>query len=481
MHVMRPAAALLTIAAGLLVPARLSAFQEKEPIPDAAAQKEAEKLVRDVFREEYAKKSRADQETLAKKLLKEGIGTADDAPSRFVLLREARDIAAQIGDAELAIEAIDAMDHGFQIDGIPLKLAALGKAGKKSRTPTDHRVLAELYLKLVEEAVVADDFATALKAGKSAFSIAKRSKDMSLVGKAKARQKDVSEMKKDHEKARKSRAQLAEDPEDPAANLVVGRFLCLKKGDWERGLPLLRKCDDPALKDLAVSELENPNTGPEQMAIADGWWALSKKQKGIARKNLRQRAGHWYRRAVAGLSGLKKGKALKRLDEMAEDRVGEIWIDFTDAALFNLDGEKGSPIRVDATIGDGTLIQMHQFPRDDYDGVSVAFRFEPSGPGHAVVIFEPESRMVALDAFNDKLRIAKRKDGKWEDEIFKDHPIGRKHVVTILLRTGKYVVFLDDKKVATVDTTVTFLRGLHLQASHGPVTFERIQLKKKIK
>src|SRR5438045_5631973 len=48
----------------------------------------------DLYKDEYAKKSPADQTALSQKLLQKGIETNDDLPSKFVLLKEARDVAA---------------------------------------------------------------------------------------------------------------------------------------------------------------------------------------------------------------------------------------------------------------------------------------------------------------------------------------------------------------------------------------------------
>lgn len=478
--IMRQTAASLVLAMGLLTPARLIALQEKKPVPDTATQKEVENLIRDVFRDDYAGKSPDARAALAKKLLREGIGTQDDAPTRYVLLREARDIAARAGDAESALEAIDAMDRGFRIDALALKFDALAKAGKKARAPSEHGVLAGFYLKLVEEAVGAEDFAAAAKAGKFAVSFARRSKNMSRVARAKAKQTAVALMKKEFEAIKKARAQLISEPDNAAANLVMGRFLCLSKGDWESGLPHFLKCSDPAFRDLAVSDFNTPDDASEQMAVGDGWWGLSKKEKGIARKNLRQRAGHWYQRAVAGLTGLKKTKTLKRLEEVSAERLGGTWIDVTEPARFGLGGGKGDPIRVDAKLGEGTLVKMEQWPKGEYDAVSVTIRFEPSGPGHAVVIFEPEARCVILDTGNDKFMVA-HQEKEWVHDVDEKRPIGRQHIVTVQVMDLKYIVFLDGKKVATVDTDQRRLRGLNLQASHGPVTFERIRLRKKEK
>ena len=49
---------------------------------------------------------------------------------------------------------------------------------------------------------------------------------------------------------------LKTNPDDPQANLALGRYRCFAKGDWEAGLPLLAKSGDAALASLAKKALE---------------------------------------------------------------------------------------------------------------------------------------------------------------------------------------------------------------------------------
>src|SRR5260370_17029920 len=104
-----------------------------------------------------------------------------------------------------------------------------------------------------------------------------------------------------------ARSKLATAPEDPAANLMFGRYLCFFQGDWSHGLPLLAKGSDVALKALAVKELAAPNTVKEQMAIADGWWNWGAVQKDREQRNLVKHAKDWY--AKAGPASTEKDRA----------------------------------------------------------------------------------------------------------------------------------------------------------------------------
>ena len=58
----------------------------------------------------------------------------------------------------------------------------------------------------------------------------------------------------DFEKVKASLEKLKSSPDDPDANLAAGRFYCLTRGDFARGLPMLAKGSDPALKAAIIDE-----------------------------------------------------------------------------------------------------------------------------------------------------------------------------------------------------------------------------------
>jgi hypothetical protein len=85
--------------------------------PDAALQREALRKIKDLFKAEYAKKHPAEQLDLARKLLQSGIETTDDSTVKWVLLREARDLAVAAGDPEIAVKSADETGKAFAVDG----------------------------------------------------------------------------------------------------------------------------------------------------------------------------------------------------------------------------------------------------------------------------------------------------------------------------------------------------------------------------
>src|SRR6516164_5451793 len=62
------------------------------PIPPADKLREPEKIVKDLFKEGYAKKAPADRQALARALMDQAEKTSQDPPSLWVLYREAQDV-----------------------------------------------------------------------------------------------------------------------------------------------------------------------------------------------------------------------------------------------------------------------------------------------------------------------------------------------------------------------------------------------------
>ena len=117
--------ALLLIAL-LLSGAAASLGEDRLPVPDADAQAEAVKLVRELFEQDYkTAKTPTEQAALANKLFQEAARNKDDATAYFVILRVAKDMAVQAGDAKTALEAVDRMAGAYRIDAALMKVETL--------------------------------------------------------------------------------------------------------------------------------------------------------------------------------------------------------------------------------------------------------------------------------------------------------------------------------------------------------------------
>lgn len=258
-----------------------------------------------MFKAEYQKKTLADVRDLARKLLDNGSRTPnDDEAIKFVLFREARDLAVKAGDVGVAIIAPDEMVKLFAIDAIGMKLATLSKLAQAAKTPDALVTVSQALFTLGEQAVAADRYDDALKALEAAEANAKTAKDMALMVRCQAMRKDVAEIKKGFQKLK------ADDPDQTPS----GFFLCAVKGDWQKGLPLLAQGTDPRLKEAAEKDLSNPSDPAKQAEVADAWWEYGTTERNaLVRQRIQGRAVHWYRQCWKRLTGVARTRGEERV------------------------------------------------------------------------------------------------------------------------------------------------------------------------
>ncbi len=284
----------------------------KMPEPAAAAQKEAEKRIRELFRAEYAKRAPADLHALAKALIQEGQATTDDDVSRYVYFRESRDLATQAADAVTALAAVDHLARLYAIDADAMKAAALAAVERAVRSPETAAALAEARLVLVEEARAADRLDAAGAHAAKAETAARAARSASLLGRAMAQVKTIADARRERPLAFAAEKTLEQKPDDPAANLAAGRYACLFLDAWERGLPMLAKGLDVGLQAAAEKDLAGPSTDIARVDAGHAWWDLAEKASGRPRQALFTRALLWYAQAWPTLSALKKAPLRER-------------------------------------------------------------------------------------------------------------------------------------------------------------------------
>jgi formylglycine-generating enzyme required for sulfatase activity len=336
--------------------------EKKFDPPSADEQKRLIHEIDEVYMPGEAK-DQAAKTALARKLLEDGQKDEAKRAEQFVLLRRAGEIACDAGDADVMLEAVDAIAAaGFNIQPIPLKsrlLKRLVEQGFSGGAGQISPVIASC-VKFAEEAAAggavqeASDVLDAAqeslvepkkqaqKASRAARTAAARVRNPAdkAAREKKAAEaqtelegidasqsaladctKGLQQARREYEAIRAAQERLKTAPDDPDACLAVGRWHCFSRDEWEEGLKLLAKGSDEALKSLAAEELASkPSKAEDKVARGDAWWELADKATGKARSAMRRRAGHWYQEAMPDLApGLGKVKVEKRLAEAAEE------------------------------------------------------------------------------------------------------------------------------------------------------------------
>jgi len=334
----------------LLAAGPMFGADQKTKVPDADAQAKAEKLIKDIFKDDYAKRKPAEIQALAVKLHEQGVETKDDPAARYVLFREAMNLAAQVGDVDQALKAVEELAKTYAINMSGLKTTVFEKAAPAIIAAASNKSLVEDYvLPTLNEALAADDFETADRLLKIAEAAARKAKNVAVSTTVQARTREVGQLRKDYEKVKEALAVLEKNSKDAEANLTAGKHFCFVKGDWQKGLPLLVLGSDAKLKALAEKDLAAPTEAAQQVELADGWYDLAAGQDVAAKVQFQLRAYHWYEQALSGLSGLSKTKVEKRLAELEKVAEGlggakSNWFVIfrsADPAIWNKDVNKG--------------------------------------------------------------------------------------------------------------------------------------------
>lgn len=310
---------------------RPPSVRKKPPVPDAAAQREAESEIRSLFAKEFAAADNAKRKlALSATLRKQAGGTKNDPTARFVLYRLAGELAARAGDLAKGFAVIDRLARSYDVNPLTMKadLAAAVAPGYRAGIKTEESIAdlwvhANTLMELADEAALRDDFPTAVRAAKLAVPMARATKDTPLLRETAARSRELEYRKSRFRAVKAAIGVLAENPDDAEANLTTGKWRCFTNGDWHRGLPLLAKCSDAELADLARRDLARPKTIEDQMALADAWFDAAAKESSSSKTGLQSRAVYWYEQVLPKLSGLDQTRVRKQLKELyAKDIYG---------------------------------------------------------------------------------------------------------------------------------------------------------------
>jgi len=237
-------------------------------------------------------------------------------------------------------------------------------------------------------------------------------------------QVDQEYVKAVEKKIQKFQKALDAGLEDPEAFEAVGRFHCFVRGDWTTGLPLLSKGKDAHLRELAEVELgkdldrgpKSPLTGAtvdfgEDLAPdvvrGDSWWSVASKEKGpLEKRNIFNRATHWYRIAVGKVSDPKIRKKLySRIDAHARV-IGPITVRVPAASAWTDSGiefVEGQRIKIsstgtwclDANKDKGAWCKM-----DGYKGMNASKAPFPDGPMMCLLGRIGDGKMFAVTKDN---------------------------------------------------------------------------------
>lgn len=324
----------------------LAAGQEtkKWPIPSKNAQAMIETLLQEIYQKDIAKaeKDPLERGRLAQALLSEGKDTKDNVAGRYVLLSKAHALAAQAGDVSTALAAADELARDFIIPSstiFQMKIKMLQQASKVEGAPPDaYQSVIDRALVILDDTLDADDYLSSLDLIAAAEQAARKLKRVALVVSVRKKQDEIVRQQKEFARWQPFADKLAKNPNDPEANLEIGKYQALIKGNWERGLPMLARGGKSALKTLAQLDLAE-DTNPFLRATNWNTFALNTTDAAM-KTQARLRAYHWYQESLNSATDKTRTEIEAKLQEIAsllpvEYRIGEITSELKKVDVFS--------------------------------------------------------------------------------------------------------------------------------------------------
>ena len=300
----------------LVKPKNRPAPAQRAPIPTAADQQAKLNQLKEIYKAEFDTSLKpANLESFRDFLVETSDTLRSDPAARYVLLNEAFKRSIGLKDPVGAAEVIDLLDASFAVDSYHLRINLLEKASLVAKTPVEKSAIVDFGLEMAEYGARQGLPEEAYKCAQIADGHAKSLGDAEVKAKAKTIALEMAKMAGEYAPVMRARETLVKTPEDPAANLVDGKYRCLQDGNWPDGVKELAQCGDAKLKAAALLDLDGQKNSAPAARVGDSWFELAKSS--AAWTNFYARAHFWYARAVESAAGLEQVRIKQRLEQIA--------------------------------------------------------------------------------------------------------------------------------------------------------------------
>lgn len=275
-------------------------------LPDAASRVKSGRLFAEVYAGALKDRSPAARRKLAQSLLEEAAKADKGSADRFVLLNAARQAAEEGQDVRLSFRAAKKLAAEYDVDELATKTEAATKIfSAASLAPLVSTNNIEALLDLADQLLAEDDLTDLIRVESILQRTISSIGDAGLKMEVRSQIQEITAIRETRHRIEPELVKLNKSPNDPAANFVVGSYLCFLRGHWEQGLPYLAKSSDARLKSIAVSELSHASQVDGIVKLADRWLAEAPSLPGPDRPKVMQHAADLYRSAEASSVGLE--------------------------------------------------------------------------------------------------------------------------------------------------------------------------------
>ena len=285
---------------------------QRAAVPDIEALRPARLEVRKLF--DFAEANTPQQQRELANTLAVAGRDEEDLATAYVCLEEARNLWAKSRSLDELMRIIDDIAARFEVDALREKQTHLTKFALDLNS--DPGQVFGSAKQLYDEAKKAARYDVAKDVAEVALRAARKANNMTAIQEVTEEIKRLEKFVSEQRKAISAKDTLDDDPEDPAANQALGRFLCYFVEDWQQGLPLLAKGPPGTETELAQSDLATPDNPDQQLVMGNRWYELYKTKDGLLARGIAQRAKYWYLKVALKFRGTARSLTEERLREI---------------------------------------------------------------------------------------------------------------------------------------------------------------------
>ncbi len=434
----------------------------RDPVPAPASQTDALRLIQRLFHEEYRHGASSDMAALSRTLMQESRNTHDNPAGRYMLLIEAARLGSQAGEADLVAEAVALVTAQYDVSRIVLLTEFYPPMTDRVRTVSQLQSLALRSLAAAQQSVADEQFEAVepfLQIAEKASTSVRR---VDLAAKVTTQAADLRAIVAEWKEAQKANNKITARTATPDDMLVFGRFLALRMGQFDKGLPWCARGSDSALAMLAQRDIAGADDPMQQKKIADMWWEYASSHADAGRAV--DRARYWYARARDSLTGLTLRDIDARLATGPATRPGVAGVPAETSQITDLlplvqpltDAVEGTWSLEEGVLkGEGKIarLQLPVAPPAEYD---LEMTFSRDGRGGVVILLAREDRSfnLALDISGTaRLELVNKKTRTDNPTLAPlDLEKGKTYTVTAQVRKAAVHVLVDGKHLLSWQT-----------------------------
>ena len=283
---------------------------EKYPEPSKSEYNTFVKELKTLFGPLYKDKSAAGKIALANELLNQAKETTDNEIVQYSCLKQVLELSVETGEVRTITDSLDLMTELFDVDEADTKLEVLKSYSKSTRPDADLIRLIGYCQKVADQRTMDDEYQQASNITRKLLVAAKRGNSKFTVERLELSLVELKTYTREFNSLKKVFKVLETDPSNSEANESVGKFYCLTKGEFKKGLRFLSHAKGQ-LGDLARDELNSK--GGDEASLANRWWDYGVE---VEAKKCLAHAVKLYEPNLEQLKGLDRKKAEVRIESL---------------------------------------------------------------------------------------------------------------------------------------------------------------------